>query len=273
MFAFRMAGLRMSAKLRLDYLKALFALSITVLDTLPSGQASNTLTNTANVLQIGISEKLGTFFQFTSLMITAIIVAFTYSWSLTLVTSAVIVAVVVIYGVAIPIIVKMQKEVEHADEKASSIAGEVLASIRMIVACGAEDRIGRKYAGWVKEAERRSLKMSPFVGIQFAPCELAPSLYLNRVLVSSCCQARTEAFATVFLPVTCQISIKWSRYIPYDLIPVQCQYSYNTAKFETLVVVCIPFSIVIKSKNGHRKFFLIFCLAPISITSKRSMDH
>ena len=46
-----------------------------------------------------------------------------------------------VYGTVVPIIIKMQKEMEHADEKASSIAGEVLASIRMIVACGAEGRV------------------------------------------------------------------------------------------------------------------------------------
>jgi ABC-type multidrug transport system fused ATPase/permease subunit len=154
-------------------LKALFSLSISTLDTLPSGQASNTLTNTANVLQIGISEKLGTFLQFTSLMITAIIIAFTYSWSLALVTCSILLFIGFVYGITIPIVVRWTKEVEHADEKASTIAGEVLGSIRMIVACGAEGRIARKYSGWVKESRRRGLKLSPLIGLQFAPCKLA----------------------------------------------------------------------------------------------------
>lgn len=153
------------------YPLALFSLSISTLDTLPSGQASNTLTNTANVLQIGISEKLGIFVQFTSLMVAAIIVAFTYSWSLTLVTSSLLLFIGVVYGITIPIVVKRTKEVEHADEKASSIAGEVLGSIRMIVACGAEDRIARKYSGWIQESLRRGLRLSPMIGLQFAPCK------------------------------------------------------------------------------------------------------
>jgi ATP-binding cassette subfamily B (MDR/TAP) protein 1 len=74
-----------------------------------------------------------------------------------------------VYGITIPIVVRMNKEKEHADEKASSIAGEVLGSIRMIVACGAEGRIAKKYSGWVDEAKRRGFKLSPFVGLQFAP--------------------------------------------------------------------------------------------------------
>lgn len=63
----------------------------------------------------------------------------------------------------------MYKEVEHADAKASSIAGEVLGSIRMIVACGAEGRIARRYAGWIEESRHRGLKISPFLGLQYVP--------------------------------------------------------------------------------------------------------
>ena len=166
MFIFRMAGIRMSAKLRYAYLKALFSLPVQVLDTLPAGQASNTITNTANVLQIGISDKLGTFIQFTALMVAAIVVAFRESWSLTLATSSIILFLGIIYGSIVPVMIKMNKEVEHADSKASAIAGEVLGSIRMIVACGAEFRIARKYGGWIEESRRRGLKISPLFGAQ-----------------------------------------------------------------------------------------------------------
>ena len=180
MFIFRMAGLRMSAKLRFAYLKAIFSLPVSVLDTLPSGQASNTITTTANVLQIGISDKLGTFVQFTALLVAAIVVAFWFSWALTLATSSVILFIGIVYGTIIPIVIKMNKEVEHADEKASSIAGEVLGSIRMIVACGAEGRIARKYSGWIEESRRRGLKISPITGAQY--CPLFFSIYASMAL-------------------------------------------------------------------------------------------
>ncbi|ESZ97484.1 hypothetical protein SBOR_2173 [Sclerotinia borealis F-4128] len=173
MFTFRLVGLRISAKLRLNYLNALFSLPVGVLDTLPSGQASNTITTTANILQVGISEKLGTILQYSALLITAVIIAFTYSWALTLVTSSVLVFIALVYGSVVPIVMKMTKDVEHADEKASGIAGEVLGSIRMIVACGAENRIAKKYAGWVEESRRRTIKMSPWIGVQFAPLMFA----------------------------------------------------------------------------------------------------
>ena len=155
MIIFRTAGLRMSARVRLEYLRALFALPISILDTLPSGQASNTITTTANVLQLGVSEKLGTLIQFTSTAIAAVAVAFRFSWSLTLVTCSVLLFVALVYGIVLPINLKLNKEVEYADVKASSIAGEVLSAMRMVVANGAESRMMRKYAGWVEESRRR----------------------------------------------------------------------------------------------------------------------
>ncbi|KAG9238824.1 P-loop containing nucleoside triphosphate hydrolase protein [Amylocarpus encephaloides] len=169
MFVFRVAGIRMSAGIRYAYLKAIFALPISVIDTLPTGQASNTITTTANVLQIGISEKLGIIIQCVSLMVAAIIVAFVYSALLTVVTASIILFLALVYGIVVPIIIKMAKETEHADEKAASIAGEVLGSIRMIIACGAEQRIAKKYSGWIEESRKRAIKIGPLMGIQFAP--------------------------------------------------------------------------------------------------------
>ena len=118
---------------------------------------------------MGISDKLGQLIQSQSLLIAAIVIAFKYSWALTLVSSSVLVFIAIVYGTIIPITVRMTKDVMFADEKAASIAGEVLGSIRMIVACGAEGRIAKRYSGWVEESRRRGLLISPFMGAQFAP--------------------------------------------------------------------------------------------------------
>jgi ATP-binding cassette subfamily B (MDR/TAP) protein 1 len=212
-FIFRIAGLKMSAKLRFAYLKALFRLPVSVLDTLPSGQASNTITNTANVLQLGISEKLGIFVQFATLSVVAIIVAFIYSWALTLVTASVVVFIGLVYSGIVPVIIRLTKEVEHADEKASSIAGEVLGSIRMIVACGAERRIARKYSGWIEESRRRGLKKSPWEGAQLAP--LFFSIYASMALTfwfgfKRNLQGHIDSVGTIVIVLTSVMMISFS---------------------------------------------------------------
>ncbi len=127
------------------------------------------ITASANLLQIGISEKLSICLQSTALLVAAYIVAFKYSWQLTLVASSMLLFVLVVFGIIIPISTKLQKSVDHANEKASSIASEVFGSIRMVVACGAEKRVVNTYSKWIDEARRRGLKLSPVLGIQFAP--------------------------------------------------------------------------------------------------------
>lgn len=107
-FAFRMIGIRLSSALRLHYLKCLLHQSVHVLDTLPPGYATGTITGTANTLQLGISEKLGVFVEFMSTIVAAIVVAFTWSWRLTLVTSSLILFIVIVVSFLLPFINKAQ---------------------------------------------------------------------------------------------------------------------------------------------------------------------
>lgn len=164
-----MVSLRVSAAMRLAYMRALFAQPISVLDVLPPGQTASIITITANILQIGISERLSMLLQNLSLVITALVISFRYSVILTLVTSSGLVFIAAFYGFTITFLVKMVKQVEHADRMSSAIASEVFGSIRMVAACGAESIMSKKFAGWVEESRRRGLRMSPWVATQQAP--------------------------------------------------------------------------------------------------------
>lgn len=105
-FAFRMIGIRLSSAIRLHYLQRLFGQSIHVLDSMPPGYATTTITATSNVLQLGISEKLGVFVEYSSTIVTAIIVAFTWNWALTLVTASLILFIMITVSIILPFIVK-----------------------------------------------------------------------------------------------------------------------------------------------------------------------
>ena len=164
-----MSSLRISAAMRLEYMKTLFQQPISTLDALPPGQTAAIITITANILQMGISEKLGSFLQSISLVVSALIISFTYSWNLTLVTGSGLVLIIAVYAVTTPFLVRLMNEVQQADIKASTVANEVLSSIRMVAACGAQSKMAKRYAGWVDESRRRGLKMSPLVAIQQAP--------------------------------------------------------------------------------------------------------
>jgi ATP-binding cassette subfamily B (MDR/TAP) protein 1 len=169
-----MASIRISASIRLSYLQALVKQPISVLDTLPPGQTAAIITITANILQVGISEKLSMFLQSLSLVLTALAVAFSYNWLLTIVTSAGLLFIAVFYCFTIPFLVKGLKEVEDADKMGTSFASEVFEMIRMVAACGAEGKMAKKYSSWVEESRRRGLLLSFIVAIQQAPGIFVP---------------------------------------------------------------------------------------------------
>ncbi|RGP81582.1 hypothetical protein FLONG3_314 [Fusarium longipes] len=166
-FVFRMIGIRLSSAIRLHYLQSLFGQSIHVLDSMPPGYATGTITSTANVLQLGISEKLGIFVEYNSTIVAALIVAFVKNWSLTLVTSSIILYLFLVLGTFLPMILKVNALLlKVAEGRAGAVASEALASIKMVAACGAESRISRKYAAFVEETRQHGKLLSPLIGGQ-----------------------------------------------------------------------------------------------------------
>ncbi|RDA85869.1 hypothetical protein CP532_4896 [Ophiocordyceps camponoti-leonardi (nom. inval.)] len=164
---FRMIGIRLSSAIRLHYLRRLFAQSIHVLDSMPPGEATTTITTTSNTLQLGISEKLGVLVEFVSTMVSAVVIAFTYNWALTLVTASAILFILLTVSVLLPCIVKSHGRMAKSEAKSAAIASEAMAGIRMVMACGAETRVARKYAKVVDEAKHHARLTSPLVALQF----------------------------------------------------------------------------------------------------------
>ncbi|KAM0419039.1 hypothetical protein ACHAPT_011978 [Fusarium lateritium] len=166
-FCFRMIGIRLSSAVRLDYLQSLFSQSIHVIDSMPAGAPATAITTTSNTLQLGISERLGTFLQFMATVISALVIAFVWNWQLTLVTSSLILYILVVLAVLLPTIVKGQTAIGRADTQGNAVASEALGGIRLVVACGAQSDIISRFEGWAHEARRRGLKVAPITSTQF----------------------------------------------------------------------------------------------------------
>jgi ABC-type multidrug transport system fused ATPase/permease subunit len=182
---FRISSMRISAAIRLEYIKALFAQPISTLDILPPGQTAAIITVTASTLQIGISEKLSAFLQSTSTVLSAFVIALCYSWHLTLVTSSGLLLIIIVYAVTTPFLVKRLNEVQYADIQASTTANEIFGSVRMVAACGAERKMARRYARWVDESRRRGLRMAKWIALQQAPGRFHNGYYFAAALLVS----------------------------------------------------------------------------------------
>lgn len=166
-FTLRLIGIRISAAIRMHYLESLLDQTVHVLDSMEPGAAAGTITSTANTLQIGISEKLGTGVEFSSTFITAVVVAFTYSWRIALVTLCAVIFIGLVVSIVLPFILKGTARQTKAETKAGAVATEAFSAIRMIYACGAQGRMADRYARLVIEAKDHGLHTSPFLATQF----------------------------------------------------------------------------------------------------------
>jgi len=166
---FRITSLRISANIRLAYLQALLQQPISTLDALPPGQTTAIITTTANVLQLGISERLSSLIQALAVIIVALIVGCIFSWELTLVTASGVSAIALWYHIMTPRVTKRYAKVQEVEREAAGAAAEALSGIKMIAACGAELQIMEKYNKLVDRITAMSQALSPVLAVQHAP--------------------------------------------------------------------------------------------------------
>jgi ATP-binding cassette, subfamily B (MDR/TAP), member 1 len=208
-----MAGLRISAGLRLSYMKALLSQPISKLDEITAGSVSNTITSSANTIQLSICDRLSLMFQALALLISAYIIALRYSWALTLVASSALLFIILVYSFSTPIAIKAMQKVEKADEKHASIAGEIFSSIRTVFSLGAEKPLSERYFHWVDESRRRGLKIAPLYGSQLAPawfamnCSFALCFWFGLKLYREGHIANVGTVITVFFSVLIVVAV------------------------------------------------------------------
>ncbi|KXL48996.1 hypothetical protein M433DRAFT_4998 [Acidomyces richmondensis BFW] len=165
----RVSAMRISSALRLAYIKALLAQPVSMVDQISPGKISSRITTSANTIQLGISQQFAMLIQAATLIVGAYIVAFIKNALLTLVASACIPFTLLVSGALLPLYIKIHKRTEALQEEGSSLAFEIFASIRIIVAFGSEERLGKLYASTVDAAAQNEKKCAPLMGTLFAP--------------------------------------------------------------------------------------------------------
>ena len=84
-------------------------------------------------------------FQSLAFTIGLYVVAFIKGWLLTLVASAALPFILIVYGLCIPPFITIHKVTEKHLEDASAMAFEMFSSVRIIVAFGAEAKLARQH--------------------------------------------------------------------------------------------------------------------------------
>lgn len=124
-------------------------------------------------MQLAIGPQFALLFQSLAFTIGLYVVAFIKGWLLTLVASASLPFILIVYGTLLPPFIKIHKITEKHHEDASALAYEIFNSIRVVVAFGAEGKLAKQHASMLDKAARNEKKAAPLMGLMMAPAMLS----------------------------------------------------------------------------------------------------
>ncbi|KAH8674051.1 P-loop containing nucleoside triphosphate hydrolase protein [Xylariales sp. PMI_506] len=170
-------GEHISAKIREHYLESCMRQNIGFFDKLGAGEVTTRITADTNLIQDGISEKVGLTLTATATFISAFVIGFVEYWKLTLILLSTVVAIVVSMGFGSTFMVKYNKSSIEAYAVGGSVAEEVISSVRNAVAFGTQDRLAKQYDGHLTRAEYFGFRVKATLACMVAMMMLI--LYLN----------------------------------------------------------------------------------------------
>jgi ATP-binding cassette subfamily B (MDR/TAP) protein 1 len=161
-------GEHISGKIREHYLEAILRQNIAFFDKLGAGEITTRITADTNLVQDGISEKVGLTLTAMATFITAFVIGFVKFWKLTLICCSTIVALVLVMGGGSSFIIKYNKQTLESYGLGGTVAEEVISSIRNATAFGTQEKLARQYESHLDVAEKWGTKLQMFLGCMVA---------------------------------------------------------------------------------------------------------
>lgn len=155
-------GEHISGKIRENYLEACLKQNIGYFDELGAGEITTRITADTNLVQNGISEKVGLTLSAVATFATAFVIGFIKSWKLTLILSSSVVALSTSMMLGSWFMVRYSKLSLGSYAIGGTVAEEVLSSIRNAVAFGTQEKLAREYDKFLIEGEKWGVR-SKFV--------------------------------------------------------------------------------------------------------------
>lgn len=170
-------GEHITQKIREQYLAAILRQNIGFFDKLGAGEITTRITADTNLVQDGLSEKIGLTLTAIATFVTAFIVAFIKYWKLTLILSSTVFAIVFTMAAGSTFVIKYNKQSLESYALGGTVAEEVISSIRNAIAFGTQDKLAKQYDSHLKVAEKWGLKLKIVLATMIA-CMMG-IIYLN----------------------------------------------------------------------------------------------
>lgn len=152
-------GEHVTQKIREAYLQAILRQNIAYFDNLGAGEITTRITADTNLIQDGISEKVGLTLTALATFVTAFIIAYIKYWKLALICTSTIVCLILVMGGGSRFIVKFSKQSLQSYAVGGSVAEEVISSIRTATAFGTQERLAEQYETHLKVAEKYGVRL------------------------------------------------------------------------------------------------------------------
>ncbi|KAH8655351.1 putative multidrug resistance protein 1, 2 [Xylariales sp. PMI_506] len=145
MYGLNYSGERITKKLRQAFLAAVLRQNVAFFDSTRSGEITVRISNDMNLVQDGISQKVGLVASGVAGFLAALIIAFVENWRLAFVLLCIPILFILIMGTAGNAMMRYQEKAANDYAQSSSFAGEVLSCIRNVVAFGSQKRFTKVY--------------------------------------------------------------------------------------------------------------------------------
>jgi ATP-binding cassette subfamily B (MDR/TAP) protein 1 len=161
-------GEHITQKIREQYLDAILRQNIAFFDKLGAGEITTRITSDTNLVQDGISEKVGLTLLAFATFITAFVIGFVKYWALTLILTSIIFGISGVMGGGSTFIMKWNAKALAAYAEGGTVAEEVLSSIRNATAFNTQDKLARQYDSHLELAQKWGLKQQTILGFMVA---------------------------------------------------------------------------------------------------------
>ena len=161
---FIISGENMSRRIREEYLKAIMRQNIAYFDKLGAGEVTTRITSDTNLIQDGISEKVGLALSAAATFVSAFTIAFIKDWRLTLILSSILPAMFGSMGFISTYLQKFTKQTLEQYSTGGTLAEEVISSIRVTQSFGTQEKLAQLYDKNLEASEKAGYKKSLSLG-------------------------------------------------------------------------------------------------------------
>jgi ATP-binding cassette subfamily B (MDR/TAP) protein 1 len=174
---FLYTGEHIAGKIREQYLAAILRQNIGYFDKLGAGEITTRITADTNLVQDGLSEKIGLTLTALATFFTAFIIGFVKYWKLTLILTSTLFAITAIMAGGSRFLITYNKKSLAAYAEGGSVAEEVISSIRNATAFNTQDKLARQYHTHLVQASIFGTKAKVILAIMLGG--MMGVLYLN----------------------------------------------------------------------------------------------